>query len=211
MRYLILTILILGCAQSVTPTTTTITTMEVQGEIDYVPYFIDIINTVAVERVGQPIEGFDPFIYSKAYPGLVSSDFDGVKSLQGVYSFRDDQLFLVEESNVLVHSAAGTISQDGMRTLLETLEERLGIPVNSEESIQMIISSISYQICEDGAIRDVGPCSCTEVKSRGNSTESYTLAEIEGWESTYGRGYDTLFCCSGQVKIGLPSDKCQDL
>ena len=41
-------------------------------------YFSDQINSKGVEKVGQPIEGFDAYLLKQAFPGLMDEDFNDV-------------------------------------------------------------------------------------------------------------------------------------
>lgn len=45
-----------------------------------VSIFEDRLITIGVERVGQPIEGFDAFMLTQAFPKLEAEDFDGVET-----------------------------------------------------------------------------------------------------------------------------------
>ena len=56
---------------------------------DYSVFFSEELQRAGVERVGQPIEGFNAFIYLEAFPGFEESDFDGVKTLEGIYMIED--------------------------------------------------------------------------------------------------------------------------
>jgi len=95
---------------------------------------------LGVERVGQPIEGFDAFLLMQAFPGLVASDFDGVETLEGRYEVRDGVIVFKRTQGR--SSAEQTVSGEGYATLLENLSVRLNISLGDPRAIKMIIENI---------------------------------------------------------------------
>ena len=55
-------------------------------------YFKEQAISLIVSRVGQPIEGFEPFMFMRAFPGLVPKDFENVEALQGIYSVQGNNI-----------------------------------------------------------------------------------------------------------------------
>ncbi|XKT75078.1 MAG: hypothetical protein ACJKSS_02840 [Patescibacteria group bacterium UBA2103] len=85
-----------------------------------------------------PIEGYDAGLLMGRYSGLVESDFEGVKALQGTYTIVEGELVFTLEAEA-EHSAARTIAPAGYEILLENLEDRLGLTIASEEDVDALI------------------------------------------------------------------------
>lgn len=110
------------------------------GEL--VSYFAEELEAPIVERLGQPIEGFTPAILTSEYKQLAPKDFDRAEALQGVYEYKGGTLEFVLGDTDVPHSAADTLTQEGMRTVLSNLGTRLGIVVDSKGEIDTIIESL---------------------------------------------------------------------
>lgn len=113
---------------------------------EFAAYFQERLVTLGVERMGQPIEGFDPSILMMAFPGFTASDFDGVAAFEGHYQFTGGELEMIYTNQQMMTSAAGTVSSEGYITLLENVAARLSIPATDEERVDEIIRHLS----EDG-------------------------------------------------------------
>jgi hypothetical protein len=83
--------------------------------------FTDKMREGTIARVGQPIEGFEPFMFMQAFPGLMAQDFDGVDALIGLYRYQDGEVVYDLNGEVETHSAARAISDEGMRQLLSNI------------------------------------------------------------------------------------------
>ena len=105
--------------------------------------FGDQLQTLGVLEVGQPIEGFDAFLLKSAFPGLVDEDFDGVETLGGHYELKSGFLEHKHDRGQPITSAEQTVSPKGYGTLLRNLSVRLGVVVESRESVQAIIERIA--------------------------------------------------------------------
>ena len=57
---------------------------------------------------------FDAYLLKKAFPGLIDADFDNVEVLLGIYKFANNELKFELKTDGLIHSAAETVSEDGM-------------------------------------------------------------------------------------------------
>lgn len=110
-----------------------------------VTYFTVKLQERVVTIMFQPIEGFEPFMFMDVYPGLISEDFEGVKSLQGIYEIKDGnpEFRLTVRSGEPIHSAGQAISNEGMATLLGNVSKRLDISVDDEGSINSILNILS--------------------------------------------------------------------
>jgi len=101
---------------------------------DYSVFFSEELQRAGVERVGQPIEGFNAFIYLEAFPGFEESDFDGVKSHEGIYMIEDGEFKYVR--------TAGNFSEEGYKTLLQNFSRRVGVVVYAEVDIASLLEKL---------------------------------------------------------------------
>ena len=102
-------------------------------------YFNDQIISKGVEKIGQPIEGFDAFLLKRAFPGLKDEDFNEVEVLLGTYKFVNDELIFEERRDGPIHSAQKTVSKKGMETLMDNVGRRLNMATIDEKSINKLI------------------------------------------------------------------------
>lgn len=104
-------------------------------------YFNDQIISKGVEKIGQPIEGFDAYLLKKAFPGLKDEDFNNVEALLGTYKFVHPLVGLIFEVGSFgpKHSAAQTVSKKGMERLMDNAAERLDISVTDKESVDKLL------------------------------------------------------------------------
>lgn len=112
-------------------------------QTDLVLYFSSEMERRGTEILGGfPIEGYGPFSYLNAFGGLIKTDFEGADALQGIYKIQEGELLFVLEDTDAIHSAAETLSKEGMETLLNTVSVRLGLPVNTATQIDSLIEKI---------------------------------------------------------------------
>jgi len=115
----------------------------VEKETDLILYFSSEMEKRGTEVLGGfPIEGYSPFAYLNAFSGLLKTDFIGTEALQGTYSISEGELLFTLGETDAIHSAAETLSKDGMETLLKNLSLRLNLPTNTTESIDQLIEKI---------------------------------------------------------------------
>lgn len=105
-------------------------------------YFREELQGRVVSAFGQPIEGFEPFMFMQAYPGIAQSDFENVAAAQGKYTVHGSEVVFDRTSQEPEHSAARAITQPGMRTLLANVATRLGMPATSESEINAILTEL---------------------------------------------------------------------
>jgi len=101
----------------------------------------DLVET-GIEAVGQPIEGFDAFMLLKAFPGLFESDFADVKSLEGIYEYKDGELTYKRTTGQPVTSAEKTISNEGYEKLLKNVSKRLGMKIEGDKSAKELVQEL---------------------------------------------------------------------
>lgn len=114
-----------------------------QVDADVVDLFRATLEDEVVEKIGQPIEGFEPQMFLQAFPGLVETDFEGVEASIGFYTIRNGRLVHDTSDGVLIHSAAGAIGRPGMETLLNNVADRSGINIREEGTITDIMGVIT--------------------------------------------------------------------
>ena len=114
----------------------------VSSPVDPSDFFGEELQRAGVERVGMPIEGFNAFIYLEAFPGFEESDFDGVRTLEGIYTIENGKFQYVRTAGDPVTSAEETISEAGYKTLLENFSKRVGLEVKAAEDIAMILEKL---------------------------------------------------------------------
>jgi hypothetical protein len=85
-----------------------------------------------VAEKGQPIEGFEPWMFLEVYPGLVAEDFDGVDALIGLYRVENGQVVYDLNGEPELHSAARAISDEGMSRLLHNIAARLEVDLATD-------------------------------------------------------------------------------
>ena len=102
-------------------------------------YFNDQIISKGVEKIGQPIEGFDTYLLKKAFPGLTDEDFNEVEALLGTYKFVNDELIFEERRDGPIHSAQKTVSKKGMETLMDNAAIRLNVEIKNKESVDELV------------------------------------------------------------------------
>ena len=117
-------------------------TEEVSSPNDYSGIFSEELQLAGAERVGQPIEGFNAFIYLEVFPGFEESDFDGVKTLEGIYKIEGGEFKYVRTGGNPVTSAEETISEAGYKTLLENFSKRVGVEVDAEADVATLLDKL---------------------------------------------------------------------
>lgn len=111
--------------------------------------FTEEMRVGTVERVGQPIEGFEPSMFMRAFPGLTANDFDGVDALIGLYRYDDGEVVYDLNGEPELHSAARAISDEGMLTLLINVASRLQYDLSGDDTVADLIAAISVAPGDD--------------------------------------------------------------
>jgi len=89
-------------------------------------YFNEQLQEGVIERIGQPIHGFVPSMFIEAFSGIVPQDFDGTDALLGKYEIVEKELVFIMDEGGPIHSAAETLSEEGMKTLFSNIANRAG-------------------------------------------------------------------------------------
>ncbi|HYF12817.1 MAG TPA: hypothetical protein VD928_00765 [Candidatus Paceibacterota bacterium] len=104
--------------------------------------FTEMMRAKVITEIGQPIEGFEPFMFMRVFPGLTAQDFDKVDALIGLYRYENGQVVYDLNGEPELHSAARAISDEGMEQLLMNITTRLNYNLESAATIKELIDAI---------------------------------------------------------------------
>jgi len=113
------------------------------GTIDVQEYFNEKLRKGVIDRIGQPIEGFVPFMFLRAYSGLVPNDFDGADALLGEYKIKEKELSFIEDEGGPIHSAAEAISEEGMKTVFANIQRRTNVLIITTDDVEGLLLFLS--------------------------------------------------------------------
>jgi len=109
------------------------------GTIEVQEYFNEKLREGVIDRIGQPIEGFVPFMFMQAFSGLVLKDFDGADALLGEYKIVDKELTFIMNEGGPIHSAAEAISEEGMKTVFANIQRRRNMLIATTDEIDGLL------------------------------------------------------------------------
>lgn len=125
------------------------TDQKVKPEVTIQPNVIEIFRSTlegeVQDKIGMPIEGYEPGMYLQVFPGLVETDFNGVEASIGSYIVVDGQLEHRLDPTELVHSAATAISRQGYTTLLTNITERIAVDFANGGTITDVINALTSE------------------------------------------------------------------
>jgi hypothetical protein len=104
--------------------------------------FSETTRAKVVSEIGQPIEGFEPFMFLEVYAGLMERDFHNVDAAIGRYAYQNGTLIYDTQGEVEIHSAARAISDEGMATFLGNVASRLNINLEDAGAVDAVIGEI---------------------------------------------------------------------
>ncbi len=104
--------------------------------------FVYTLEEEVQQKIGQPIEGYEPSMFLEVFPGLVETDFEGVEASIGFYTISQGRLVHELGAPELVHSAAGAVTRRGMETLLHNVASRLEIDLGRDGTITDIMRAL---------------------------------------------------------------------
>ncbi len=102
-------------------------------------YFNEKLHEGVIDRIGQPIEGFVPFMFMQAFSGLVLIDFDGADALLGKYKIVDKELAFIMDEGGPIHSAAEAISEEGMKTIFTNIQRRTNVLITTTDEVDGLL------------------------------------------------------------------------
>jgi len=111
--------------------------------IDVQEYFNEKLREGVIDRIGQPIEGFVPFMFMQAFSGLVLKDFDGADALLGKYKIVDKELAFIMDEGGPIHSAAEAISEEGMKTVFTNIQRRTNVLITTTDDVDGLLLFLS--------------------------------------------------------------------
>ncbi len=106
-------------------------------------YFHEQMIRGASADIGVAKEGYDDILLRKAYPGLVSSDFQGVQTFEGAYEVKGETVTFVRQAEAGGSTAERTISVQGYDTLLKNITQRLNISIDNKKDILEVINFLN--------------------------------------------------------------------
>ncbi len=104
--------------------------------------FIQKARGEVITKVGQPIEGFEPFMFRTAFPGLQASDFANVDAMIGLYRVEDGEIIYDLNGEPELHSAARAITDEGMEQLLANILARVSVSAESPNLVDDVLALI---------------------------------------------------------------------
>ena len=113
------------------------------GTIDVQEYFNEKLREGVIDSIGQPIEGFVPFMFLRAFSGLVPNDFDGADALLGEYRIKEKELSFVVDEGGPIHSAAEAISEEGMKTVFANIQRRTNVLIITTDHVDGLLLLLS--------------------------------------------------------------------
>jgi len=102
-------------------------------------YFNKELQAGVIQNIGQPIHGFGPFMFMQAFPGIVPQDFDGADALLGKYKIVEKELIFIMDEGGPIHSAAETLSEEGMKTVFANIQRRANVLVTTEDEVDRLL------------------------------------------------------------------------
>jgi len=102
-------------------------------------YFNEKLREGVIDRIGQPIEGFVPFMFLRVFSGLVPNDFDGADALLGEYRIKEKQLSFIVDEGGPIHSAAEAISEEGMKTVFANIQRRTNVLIITTDDVDGLL------------------------------------------------------------------------
>ncbi len=117
-----------------------------RGTIDVQEYFNEKLRDAVIDRIGQPIEGFVPFMFMQAFSGLVLKDFDGAGALLGEYKIMEKELAFIVDEGGPIHSAAEAISEEGMKTVFANIQRRTNVLITTTDEVDGLLLSLGVPL-----------------------------------------------------------------
>ncbi len=117
-----------------------------RGTIDVQEYFNEKLREGVIDRIGQPIEGFVPFMFMRAFSGLVLKDFDGADALLGEYKIMEKELAFIVDEGGPIHSAAEAISEEGMKTVFTNIQRRTNVLITTTDEVDGLLLSLAVPL-----------------------------------------------------------------
>jgi len=175
-------------------------------------------NSKITNTLGQSVEGFEPAMFLRVYPGLLESDFHQVESHVGRYVYEDGKLLYDQDGKKELHTISGVISEKGMHRLLQNIGVRLGISRTDPDLVQKVIRGIENTggivpiVNGQNIAPEIGQLvvmtGIIQCLGRKNTSESQTLECVLGFHTEDG----TCYGIQNLYEInGVPLDQGQEM
>mgnify|MGYP003393360819 CR=1 FL=1 len=154
---------------------------------EQVTRFTEAMRAKVITEMGQPIEGFEPFMFMRVYPGLTAQDFNNVDALIGRYVVVNGEVTYDLNGEQELHSAARAISDEGMEQLLGNILARISL-LSGSDPVQGALDAISAAPGPDPTVDEgnettlTGKITCLPHKGDGPHTMecAFGLVTTEG-------------------------------
>lgn len=144
--------------------------------IDFEESLPELFRQKAIDKLGViPVEGFDPELYKGAFNNLQNEDFNNTMAIGGRWILNGSELIFIKESQEIT-SADGTLTDEGILTLINSLKTRLRVELNNEGDMDNLVALISSP--SPGGKLAAYSCS-VESRNAEICTEEY--APVCGW------------------------------
>jgi hypothetical protein len=152
--------------------------------------FIEAMRTKVVTEMGQPIEGFEPFMFMRVFPGLIAQDFNNVDALIGRYVVANGEVTYDLNGEQELHSAARAISDEGMEQIFLNILSRITLMAGSDQ-VDGVLEAIGASPGPDPTVTEgetttiTGTITCLPHKGDG----PHTMECAFGLQATNGKHY----------------------
>ncbi len=113
---------------------------EIRPEVQEV--FRTTLKNEVVSKQGMPIEGFEPFMFLKVFPGLAETDFEGSEASIGYYTMKDGRLVHKTDNTKLIHSAEKALTDKGLDTVLANVSVRLKVDLAQKGTLTEVMEAL---------------------------------------------------------------------
>lgn len=194
----------------ITPFSTNPVVFNVGQEIplDVQTVFKATLKNEVIAKQGMPVEGFEPFMFLKVFPGLTETDFEGAEASIGHYTIEGGQLVHKTDDTKLIHSAAKALTDRGLDTVLANVSVRLKVDLAKKGTLTEIIEALVRS--SKGSVGASSKLNSTAVhpptKSGGAVSVACTMdAKICPDGSAVGRSGPTCQFAACPIVIGAPT------
>lgn len=117
------------------------------GVVDAIPLSVSYAFKTTLKNeinstVGVPVEGYEPYMFMEAFPGLTETDFEGVEASIGQYTIEGGKLIHKIDETKLIHSAAKAVTDRGLDTLLANVSVRLKVDLAQDGTLTEIMEAL---------------------------------------------------------------------
>jgi hypothetical protein len=103
------------------------------------------LKDTVIKKEGIPTGGFLPEMFLRTFPGLSSTDFEGVEASIGTYTIISGALVHVLDDARPIHTTATAITDNGLDTLLGNISVRLGIDLRDSGTLTQIMDVLTQE------------------------------------------------------------------